>query len=624
MIKTYPEKFDIIVVGAGHAGVEAALVACRLGAKVLLITQDTDAIARMSCNPAVGGIAKGQLAAEVDVFGGIIARAADRTGLHFKVLNRSKGPAVQSPRVQCDRALYSEVVKKILMQESGGNLLLLRGEIAEISVGDDGTNGVIDTEGNLYNSKAVIVCAGTFLRGLLHTGLRSFKGGRIFEKPSEKLSESLLKLGVTIKRFKTGTPPRLKGSTINFDILEKQYSDEPPEPISLFTNEKELNKEKFLPCAITYTNKHIKEVIKNNLDRSPLYSGIIKSTGPRYCPSIEDKIVKFPERERHQVFLEPEGFAAEEYYPNGISTSLPEDVQEEIVHSLPGCENAQITRYGYAVEYDYFPPDEEVFHTLESKKIPRLYFAGQVNGTTGYEEAAALGIVAGINAVLKIRGAEPFIIGRDEGYIGVLVDDLVTKGVLEPYRLFTSRAEYRLSLRWDNVDLRLMPKAFELGLYDEKIRQDFYLYKNIIEESFSTIMSKPSIYSVLSSENELEVIRNSVDKILTYEPSSDSYWVRARALKEIAIMLKYEGYVKRERESALKIKKLESRKIPADFDYNSIKGILNETRDKLNRIRPSTLGQAMRISGITPSDIMLISLHIEKLKQTATSCAKDE
>jgi len=299
-------------------------------------------------------------------------------------------------------------------------------------------------------------------------------------------------------------------------------------------------------------------------------------------------------------------------------------VQEEIVHSLPGCENAQITRYGYAVEYDYFPPDEEVFHTLESKKIPRLYFAGQVNGTTGYEEAAALGIVAGINAVLKIRGAEPFIIGRDEGYIGVLVDDLVTKGVLEPYRLFTSRAEYRLSLRWDNVDLRLMPKAFELGLYDEKIRQDFYLYKNIVEESFSTIMSKPSIYSVLSSENELEVIRNSVDKILTYEPSSDSYWVRARALKEIAIMLKYEGYVKRERESALKIKKLESRKIPADFDYNSIKGILNETRDKLNRIRPSTLGQAMRISGITPSDIMLISLHIEKLKQTATSCAKDE
>jgi len=620
MTETYPDSFDIIVVGAGHAGVEASLVACRLESKVLLLTQDTDAVGRMSCNPAVGGIAKGQLAAEVDIFGGIIARAADRTGLHFKVLNLSKGVAVQSPRVQCDRVLYSRQVKNMLLEESGGYLVLKKGEAVEVAVDDKGVCGVVSDDGFLYKSRAVIIAAGTFLNGLLHTGLRSFKGGRISEPPAERLSGCLEKLGIKIKRFKTGTPPRLKGDTIDFSVIEKQISDEDFRPISIFTKKSDINAGRFLPCGVTYTDGKTRDVIKKNLDRSPLYSGVIKSTGPRYCPSIEDKIVRFPQRERHQVFLEPEGFSAAEYYPNGISTSLPEDVQIEIVHSLKGCERALITRFGYAVEYDYFPPEEEVYHTLESKKIPGLYFAGQVNGTTGYEEAAALGLAAGINAVLKIRGKEPFVVGRDEGYIGVLIDDLVTKGVLEPYRLFTSRAEYRLSLRWDNVDLRLMPAALALGIFDDKIRSWFYAYRDAVEDAFARMSAKSGVLSSSDSDGrELDKLKKEIAKKISYHPDDikDNPWTFERAVNEVAVMLKYDGYIKRERESALKMKKLESRKITSDFDYNSIKGILNETREKLNKIRPATLGQAMRVSGVTPSDAMLIAIHLNRSKNEA-------
>ncbi len=591
----HPEKFDVIVVGAGHAGSEAALIASKLGAKTLLATMKIDAAARMSCNPAVGGLAKGQVASEVDALGGAMARIADASGLNFKILNFSKGPAVQSPRVQCDKKLYSAFMKKNI--ESQSNLIVEQTELVDILTDDSRVVGVMSKSGAVYKSKSVIVTTGTFLNGVLHIGLNQFEGGRFDEPPSRALSDSLKKLGFELKRFKTGTPPRLDSRTINFDALVPQNGDTPPLPISHFTADV---KQKQLPCWITFTNEKTHEVIRKNLDRSPLYSGIIKATGPRYCPSLEDKVVKFPDRTRHQVFLEPEGFDTDEIYANGISTSLPEDIQRDIVHSIIGCEKTELLKYGYAVEYDFCPP-MQLKNTLETKDIENLYFAGQLNGTTGYEEAAALGIMAGINAVLKIRQEEPFVLGRDEAYIGVLIDDLVTKGVTEPYRLFTSRAEYRLLLRWDNTDLRLMPHAFRLGLLDEKIKKNFLLYKDAVESGVEFFSGKYADALL-------------VEESLKYEPDEKSPWTKKKVVNEIMIQIKYGGYIKQQQEQIEKMKKFESKKIPDTFDYELLKGVLNETKEKLKKIRPSTLGQASRISGITPSDLAVLNLYISRAR----------
>lgn len=586
----YPQEFDVIVVGGGHAGCEASLICARLGAKTLLLTMNLDTIAQMSCNPAIGGIAKGQLVSEIDVLGGAIAKVADASGLNFKVLNRSKGPAVWSPRVQCDKKLYSALFKKTLEMQS--NLVLKQTEVVEVVVEGNRAVGVLSRGGTFYKSSAVIVTTGTFLNGVLHIGLKQFSGGRFGEFPSVVLSENLKKLGFELKRFKTGTPPRLNARTINFESLTPQHGDTPPKPLSLYTEK--ISQEQ-LPCWITYTNETTHKVIRDNLDRSPLYSGIIKGIGPRYCPSIEDKVVKFPDRNSHHIFLEPEGYNTQEFYANGISTSLPEDVQEKIVHSIDGCQKAEILRYGYAVEYDYCPPTE-LKNTLETKKIENLYFAGQINGTTGYEEAAALGLMAGINAVLKVRNfEEPFVLGRDEAYIGVLIDDLVTKGVTEPYRLFTSRAEYRLTLRWDNADLRLIPHAYRLGLVDEKTFSDFLRYKDAVEEGVSRFS-----------------ISDNIEEKLKYDGFP---WTKKKAAEEIFIQLKYAGYIKQQKEHIEKMKKLENKKIPEDFDYDKLKGVSNETKEKLKKIKPTTFGQASRISGVTPSDLAVLNIYVTNTKR---------
>jgi tRNA uridine 5-carboxymethylaminomethyl modification enzyme len=474
----YPAEFDVIVIGGGHAGCEAAYVCSKAGLKTLLLTMSLDTIGQMSCNPAIGGVAKGQIVREIDVLGGIMAKVADKTAIHFKMLNTSKGPAVWSPRAQCDRTLYRIVMKQELEQQK--NLLIKQEEVIKIVVNDKKVCGVITKHENLYKTKYVIVATGTFLNGLIHIGLKSFPAGRYSEFHSS-LSESLKELGFEVKRLKTGTPPRIDAKTVDYSKLEVQPSDENPIPFSHFTPISKFPYQKLLNCYITYTNETTHKIILDNLDRSPLYTGIIKSIGPRYCPSIEDKVVKFKDKPRHQIFLEPEGLYTTELYLNGISSSLPEDVQEQIVHSIAGLENARITRYGYAIEYDFCPPTQ-LHPTLETKLVEGLFFAGQINGTTGYEEAAGQGIIAGINVIAKIRGMEPLILGRHEAYIGVLIDDLVTKGVMDPYRMFTSRAEYRLLLRTDNVDLRLLEYGYKYGLVEENYYKIFQEYKEKLEK----------------------------------------------------------------------------------------------------------------------------------------------
>jgi tRNA uridine 5-carboxymethylaminomethyl modification enzyme len=624
-------EFDVIVVGAGHAGCEAALAVARMGLSVGLFTLNLDTIAQMSCNPAIGGLAKGHIVREIDALGGEMAKVTDRAGIQFRMLNRSKGPAVWSLRAQCDRLLYRLEMRKSL--EAQKNIIIKQASVESLIVEDGKVKGVIDHLGIRYRAGAVVITTGTFLNGLIHIGLETMEAGRAGEFPSKGLSKSLRELGFKLGRLKTGTPPRLDSRTIDFSQLEPQYGDDPPPPFS-YSTEKITNPQ--LPCYITYTNQKTHEIILQNLDRSPLYSGRIKGIGPRYCPSIEDKVVKFSDKERHQVFLEPEGLQTKEYYANGISTSLPYDVQLRLVRSIKGLEDAEIMRPGYAIEYDFVYPTQ-LKHTLETKLIEGLFLAGQINGTSGYEEAAGQGLIAGINAALKLLGREPLILRRDEAYIGVLIDDLVTKGTQEPYRMFTSRAEYRLLLRHDNADMRLTEKGYRIGLVKEEQYERFLKKKEAIEKELKRLRStrvKPEeinpvlvkagttpVSEPLTLEQVLkrpEISYKDIVALNGYRFVGESNSTPDEIQEAVEIEVKYEGYIKKQIELAERLKRLEDMPIPPDFDYTSLK-LSKEVLSKLLEVRPSNLGQASRIPGVTPAAVSLIMIELTRQRRLKAS-----
>jgi len=602
--------YDIVVIGAGHAGCEAALAGARLGYSTCLFTINLDTIAQMSCNPAIGGLAKGHLVREIDALGGEMAKVTDRAGIQFRMLNMSKGPAVWSLRAQADRVLYKLVMRKVLEQQEH---LDIKQAMAEKIVTENGeVKGVLTSLGVFYGARAVIVTTGTFLKGLIHIGLENFSAGRAGEFPSNGLSESLGSLGLKIGRLKTGTPPRLDARTIDFSKTEPQYGDEPPLPFSHSTD-KITNPQ--LPCFITYTNAQTHKIILESLDRSPLYSGKIKGIGARYCPSIEDKVVRFAERDRHQVFLEPEGLETKEYYANGIPTSLPYDVQVKFVRTIPGLEEVEIMRPGYAIEYDFVYPTQ-LKQTLETKIIGGLFLAGQINGTSGYEEAAAQGLMAGINAALKLRGRDPFLLGRHEAYTGVLIDDLTTKGTSEPYRMFTSRAEYRLLLRHDNADLRLMDKGYSIGLLNDSVYEKFLEKKRLIAGEMQRLKKT----RIKVDENRAETLEQILKRPeITYafidEHSSSDQPLTPEMKKQVETQVKYDGYIVRQMEMAERLKKVEGKKIPENFDYGAVNGLSREVLMKLLEVKPINLGQAGRIPGVTPAAISLLMITIEKLRR---------